>query len=231
MNGRNHNLHHFFGALGIAFSTLAVGVMVGCDAMDTDERVYSGGSVDLTVGEITASSGGDEGTTDAPETTDGEGGCTLTQGYWKNHSIYGKNKSQQTPWPISEDTQLCGESWYDILHTAPKGDAWYVVAHQFIAASLNAATGADVPPGVAEALSAAEGYLADCEISKAEKADALASKDVLDEYNNGDVGPGHCDDGPETTGGETGGDTTTGGDEECIVDCGDTDTTTGPIPQ
>ncbi len=222
MNGRNHNLHHFFCALGIAFSTLGVGATVACDAMgDTDERIA----------EVTASSGGEEETTTGASETAGEGGCTLTQGYWKNHNVYAKNKSQQTPWPISEDTELCGETWYDNLHVAPKGDAFYIVSHQWIAASLNVAAGAAVTPEVSAALVAAEGYLADCEISKAEKADALAAKDVLDAFNNGEVGPGHCGDGdvpgfdpvPETTGGETGGET----GEDCIVDCG---TTTEPLP-
>ena len=233
MNGRNHNFTHFFSALGIAFATLAVGATVGCDAMDgTDERVYSGGSVELTAAEITTVSGG-EGD------TNGGDGCTLTQGYWKNHSDLAENASQQKAWPVSEDTQLCEQSWYDILHTAGKGDAWYVVAHQYIAASLNVASGAAATAEVTAALSAAEGFLADCKISKDEKADAIASKDVLDAFNNGLIGPGHCDEvpeTPETTGGEetgsgetTGGETT--GDEtgtDCIVDC---DSTTGePLP-
>jgi hypothetical protein len=234
MNGRKHNFTHFFSALGIAFSTLAVGATVACDAMDgTDERVYSGGSVELSVGEVSSISGGDEGDTNGGE------GCTLTQGYWKNHSDYAENASQHKAWPISEDTQLCGQSWYDILHTAGKGDAWYVVAHQYIAASLNVASGAAVTAEVTAALAAAEGFLADCKISKAEKADAIASKDVLDAFNNGEIGPGHCDDTPtpettggETTGGDTGGDTT-GGETgtDCIVDCGTTTgSTTDPIP-
>ena len=189
--------------------------MMGCDAMgDVDGR-------SLDSAESSGSSAGDETAGD-----DGDG-CTLTQGYWKNHHAGGKNKSQQTPWPVSEDTELCGQTWLDILDTAPKGNPWIVVAHQWIAASLNVAAGAAVPPEVAAALADAEGFLADCKITKAEQAAALASKDVLDAFNNGDIGPGHCGDAPpveppaETTGDEP--DTTTGDEPG-------TTSTTDPIP-
>lgn len=198
--------------------------MMGCDGMgDVDGRSLDGA-------ESSSSSAGDETAGD-----DGDG-CTLTQGYWKNHHAGSKNKSQQSPWPVSEDTELCGQTWLDILDTAPKGNPWIVVAHQWIAASLNVAAGAAVPPEVAAALADAEGFLADCEITKAEKAAALASKDVLDAFNNGNIGPGHCGDGDlpgeppaETTGDEPG---TTTGDEPGTT--GDepstTSGTTDPIP-
>src|SRR5690242_8521526 len=62
------------------------------------------------------------------------GNCTLTPGYWKNHSKYATNSSQMRPWPISEDTLLCGMRWYDILWTPPEGEAWFILAHHWIAA-------------------------------------------------------------------------------------------------
>ena len=40
-----------------------------------------------------------------------------------------------------------------------------------------------------------EAMLADCEIDDSEREEALAHKDVLDFFNNGEIGPGHCDDG------------------------------------
>lgn len=197
MTARNHNLRTSLRTLGVAIAVGMAGV-AGCDAMgDADPRELA----------------------DAGEDDDAADGCTLTQGYWKNHQ----------PWPIA-DAGLCGASWDDILHTPPKGDAWYIVAHQWIAATLNVASGAAVTPEVQAALDAAEGYLADCEISKDEKADALAASELLDDYNNGAVGPGHCDDGPGETGddtgdGTTGDDATTGGDETTGT------TATWPIPQ
>lgn len=75
-------------------------------------------------------------------------GCTYTQGYWKNHSKYSKTKKEFWPKPIgqltdSEDSLLCGLSLFKILTTTPKtGNAWYILAHQYIAAKLNQFNGA-----------------------------------------------------------------------------------------
>ncbi len=242
MTARNHNHNHSSLALSIAVVLGAAG-LAACDGFgDADGRSLEGASSPLTLGESgDEGSSGDiettgEGTTGEVGTTgDGEG-CTLTQGYWKNHTAGSKNKSQQKPWPISEDTELCGMTWLEILKTAPKGDAWFIVAHQWIAASLNVAAGAVPPADVAAALTAAEGYLFDCEITDNEHDLALDSKDVLDAFNNGEIGPGHCGDDPGDTGADTGEDTTTtGGDEtggdttgepECVIDCPEPD----PLP-
>lgn len=164
----------------------------------------------------------------------GADGCTLTQGYWKNHHAGAKNPAQQSPWPLPEEAQLCDQTWLDILTTPPKGDAWYVVAHQWIAASLNVAAGAVPPPDVAAALAQVEDMLADCAIDGGEHDAALAASEMLDNFNNGDVGPGHCGD-DDTPGGDTTGDTTTG-DGPCGPDgegceTGDSFTTDLPIPQ
>src|SRR5262249_23701270 len=58
-----------------------------------------------------------------------QSGCTYTQGYWKNHNAYQNNRSQRLPWPISENTMLCGKTWLAILGMTPRGDAWYILAH------------------------------------------------------------------------------------------------------
>lgn len=161
------------------------------------------------------SSEDDGGYTSGGADTFGDDGCTLTQGYWKNHSEYGKNPSQREPWPVDEDTALCGSTWFEILLKAPKGDAWVILAHQWIAASLNVAAGAEAPPDVAAALAEAGGYLADCSVSADERDAALAASELLDAFNNGEVGPGHCGDGGgETGGGDTADDETSAGDSE-----------------
>jgi hypothetical protein len=185
--------------IAIAMSTIAI---LGCDALgDADPRDGAG----------VAALPGDSDATDTD--TDGAGGCTLTQGYWKNHQ----------PWPLV-DPGLCGQSWDDILHTPPKGDAWYILAHQWIAASLNVAAGAAVTPEVQAALDVAAGYLEDCSIDAGEKADALAYSGLLDDYNNGAIGPGHCGDGDS---GDDGGDTTAGDDTGDATDGDDTGDDTG----
>lgn len=220
------NRHHAFALLGLSLA-LAAGPLA-CDAQDdaTRGRSISGADDSGSSDDTGGSSGAADSRGDDPGTT-GDPGCTLTQGYWKNHSANAKNPAQQSPWPVSEATELCGQTWLEVLATPPKGDAWYILAHQWIAASLNVASGAAPPPEVADALAEAELFLQDCAISKAEHAVALADAQLLDAFNNGEIGPGHCEDGPGdggTTCGDTHGDTSDSGD--------DTGTTTAdwPIP-
>ncbi len=124
------------------------------------------------------------------------GHCTFTQGYWKNHNKYATNTMQSQPWPISEETTLCGISWYSILQIQPQGNAWYNLAHQWIAATLNEANGSSVPENVQSAMAQSEALLtANCG-SFSQSLSPLASTltDLLDQYNSGIVGPGHCSD-------------------------------------
>jgi hypothetical protein len=125
-----------------------------------------------------------------------EYGCTLTQGYWKTHNIYAAQSKKQVDWPaMHPDDQLCGMTLLDILDTPPQGDAWFILAHQYIAASLNVASGASTTDQVDQALADAEAFLtANCAgIPAADAPDALNDAGILDAYNNGDIGPGHCD--------------------------------------
>uniref|UniRef100_A0A832I824 Uncharacterized protein n=1 Tax=Eiseniibacteriota bacterium TaxID=2212470 RepID=A0A832I824_UNCEI len=117
--------------------------------------------------------------------------CTYTIGYWKNHP---------QAWPVS--SLVLGDVAYDkeqllaILRTAVKGNGLVSLAHQLIAARLNIANGA--APGAVDATIAAAdaqigalvvpsvgtGYLAPSSTS--------AKTQVLDDFNNGLIGPGHC---------------------------------------
>jgi len=118
-------------------------------------------------------------------------GCTYTLGYWKTHPA---------SWPA--DRIQIGGSWYSkqqalsILRTEPRGDATYILAHQLIAAKLNVLKGAD-GSAVAATIAAADAWLADNKIgSDPRKSRAQAGIDLastLDGYNNGVIGPGHCD--------------------------------------
>lgn len=128
-----------------------------------------------------------------------EDGCTLTQGYWKNHhegaGQDGSNRDRA--WPIDEDTELCGRTWLHTLDVSPRGDAFFILAHQYIAASLNVAAGAAAPVEVSAALDEAEGLMEDCAIAEGERARAVELAGLLDDFNNGRVGPGHCGEGEE----------------------------------
>jgi len=129
-------------------------------------------------------------------------GCTLTQGYWKTHFQKGpapyddawKNVSvleENTPFYLS------GKTWYQVFWTAPAGNPYYNLAHQYMAAKLNILNGAATTPAVTAAINNAETFfwtkLPSAKLSKTERANILMWAATLDQYNNGYIGPGHCD--------------------------------------
>jgi hypothetical protein len=130
-------------------------------------------------------------------------GCSLTPGYWKTHSAKGPAPADDT-WemlPDAEDTIffLSGMSWHHVLWTAPKGNAYYILAHAYIAAVLNDLNGADVS-SIQSELDAAkalfETYTPD-QIAALKggnplRQQLLALAATLDSFNNGLIGPGHC---------------------------------------
>ncbi len=135
-------------------------------------------------------------------------GCTLTQGYWKTHADPDNTKKYDDTWDDlggSDAIFLWGLSYIDILNTAPKGDAWYILAHQYIAAILNEAAGAntvtptDITDELADALALLTAWAPGTLGPKATGAAADARDDAielagdLDDWNNGVTGPGHCD--------------------------------------
>ncbi|BBL81299.1 hypothetical protein [Thermus thermophilus] len=127
-----------------------------------------------------------------------EGACTLTQGYWKTHSRYGPAPYDATWAGIGEDTPfyLSGQSHHEVLWTPPAGgNAYYILAHQFIAAQLNVLNGASTTPAVDAALAWAEGFFQTHTPTSFGKTLARQAKDhaaTLDAYNNGLAGPVHC---------------------------------------
>jgi hypothetical protein len=125
---------------------------------------------------------------------DGGGGCTLTQGYWKNHNELATKASQMIDWPAPMDelAQLCGKGLLDILKMPTKGDAWLILAHQYIAASLNVASGASVT-AISSTIADARDVLMNGCGGIADRQHAIELSYQLDSYNNGLIGPGHCD--------------------------------------
>jgi hypothetical protein len=125
-------------------------------------------------------------------------GCTLTQGYWKNHP---------SAWPVT--TLVVGGVTYgqaellDLFATAPAGDASLILAHQLVAAMLNRASGAGATPGVLQAIDDANAWMATHQdgdgrlpfgVPSSSPAGGVATSlsDQLDAYNNGNGGPAHC---------------------------------------
>jgi hypothetical protein len=129
-------------------------------------------------------------------------GCTLTQGYWKTHSKYGPAPYDDT-WGLlaGGDAEFLdtGLTYYEVLWTVPKGgNAYFILAHQYIAAELNVLNGASIPDDVLAAWNQAGGLLVeyqdDMSIPKkgGDRALAIVLYELLDDYNNGLIGPGHC---------------------------------------
>ncbi|WP_437830998.1 hypothetical protein [Sorangium sp. So ce1153] len=175
----------------------------------------------------------------SPPTSDGDG-CTLTQGYWKNH---------EESWPVSSLTiggvEYSQAELLELFRTPPKGDASLILGHQLIAALLNTASGAS-DGALGGALADAEAWMAankDADgrlpygVKRGSAADSAVSlSGSLADFNEGGIGPGHCDDGPGsgsggTGDGGTGGSTSTGGSDGgeggCSHDGGTDSSSTG----
>jgi cysteine-rich repeat protein len=123
------------------------------------------------------------------------GDCTLTQGFWKNH---------EEAWPVT--TLSLGSVSYstaqllDVLRTPVRGNGLVSLAHQLIAAKLNVAAGADATT-INASISDADAMIGAL-VSPSVGSDRLDTTDTsslvgaLDDFNNGNTGPGHCDDNP-----------------------------------
>lgn len=131
-----------------------------------------------------------------------DGGCTLTPGYWQTHSKYGPAPYDNTWEQVGEDTPffLSGKSYYQTLRTSPAGNAYYILSFHYIAAKLNQLNGADFSSAQAafdEATVLFQTYTP-AQIAALKGSNALRQKfislaGILGSYNEGYIGPGHCD--------------------------------------
>lgn len=135
-------------------------------------------------------------------TVDCGGGCTLTPGYWKTHSMYGPapydDNWAQLPDGANTSFFVSGQSYYQVLWTPPSGgNAYYILAHAYIAAKLNILNDASSTQAVNAAMAWAETffntYTPLLKLSKTVRDQAISYAGILDSYNNGYIGPGHCD--------------------------------------
>lgn len=136
----------------------------------------------------------------APPSPPVAGGCTLTQGYWGTHSKYGPARYDATWAKLGEDQPfyLSGLTNYQVLQTATKGNAYFILAHQFLAAKLNMLAGAPAPAGVN--LAAIDTFfktytpaqIAAMKGSNAVRQQAISWSAILDSYNNGLLNAAHC---------------------------------------
>lgn len=134
------------------------------------------------------------------------GGCTLTQGYWKTHSNHGPAPFDDA-WnlllPSGADSSFfsSGKTWYQVLWTPPTGgNAYYILADQYIATRLNKLNGASVPANVQTAFNSATTlfntytptYIGSLKGNNALRTQLVNLAGILGNYNEGLIGPGHC---------------------------------------
>jgi hypothetical protein len=88
-----------------------------------------------------------------------------------------------------------------VLWTPPQGNAYYILAHAYIAAELNFLNGADFTDAQAAFDAATDlfetytpEYVAGLKgpAGNALRAQFIELAEILDDYNNGLIGPGHC---------------------------------------
>jgi hypothetical protein len=146
-------------------------------------------------------------------------GCTLTLGYWKTHndSFKGGAPSDEnwnnlaakeqtgffTTWspsyPVAGPNSSTSFTWFNVFWTAPKGNAYYQLSQQYMAAKLNYLNNAGQVPAVTSAIAAAEAFFSGAGNTPAAwssgsttKAQLLGWAATLGSYNEGTIGPGHC---------------------------------------
>lgn len=133
------------------------------------------------------------------------GGCSLTQGYWKTHSIYGPASKPDAVWNLlpgglGPNTVFysSGMTWITLFRTPPKGGNVYIqLAHQFMAARLNVLNGASTTTAVDAALLGATNFFSSgatpsTTLTNAQKTTLKGYASTLGSYNEGAIGPGHC---------------------------------------
>jgi len=141
-------------------------------------------------------------------------GCTLTQGYWKTHAnVPGKpqfGKKRDDHWDmvgaLGENTMFfsSGQTWISVFWTPPKGNAYYNLAHQYMAAKLNGYAEASAPDEVDDAIAQAELWFTAAASQspssgfwKSNKQAVMQVAGTLASYNEGELGPGHCSEAPQ----------------------------------
>jgi hypothetical protein len=135
------------------------------------------------------------------------GGCTLTIGYWKTHAGFtGRNADRVTPYlpkllgSGGGKTVVVTTASQALALLSMSGDASNGVNKlyaQELAAKLNVAHGAS-PATVASTLTVSDAFLVLynsgdwSSLNKTQKNNVNQWMTTLDSYNNGLIGPGHC---------------------------------------
>jgi hypothetical protein len=134
------------------------------------------------------------------------GGAPADDGWFLIGDVDGDGNSEGE----LEDFFDTGMTWFDVFWTSPAGRPYYQLAHQWMAAYLNwkqiEDLGGTIPTAVSTALTNGAALLDEYDGSEAGKDPDLKGKNaksiraqfvsiagVLADFNEGDIGPGHCD--------------------------------------
>jgi hypothetical protein len=130
--------------------------------------------------------------------------CTRTANYWLTHTKFGPG-ARDAAWnsiqPSGEKSPFfsSGKTYLEALVMLPTGrNAYYVLAHTYVAARLNVAAGAMAPASVSTALASATSILQSKTpaqvgaFSSSQRAQVIELARTLDRFSNGDTGPGPC---------------------------------------
>lgn len=127
-------------------------------------------------------------------------GCTVTAVYWRDHGPL-PTRENEYEWGVLSLT--LGAVTYSnlelqaILETPADGNGLIALAHQLIAAKLNVANGTD-DADVASAVAAADKVIGDLVVPPGGSGYLAPGAtwgitETLTGYNEGAIGPGHCD--------------------------------------
>ncbi len=133
-------------------------------------------------------------------------GCTLTPGYWMTHSHAGGAPYDET-WDLLANGEntiffMSGKSYIEVLSTSPGGNAYFILTFAYIATELNFLNNAGSTPEVDAAFDAATlllqtytpAQIAALRGNHPIRKQFVNIAKILDDYNNGLTGPGHCGD-------------------------------------
>ena len=120
--------------------------------------------------------------------------CTLPKSYFI------QNPEEWSAIDAEETFFLCGHNYFDALANGVDGSGYYILSEHYITAMLNVCRGASTSREVMTAMSMAEdlfNYYSPVRINQLAEGDPLRKMFlnvavVLDDYNNGRMGPGMC---------------------------------------
>jgi hypothetical protein len=128
--------------------------------------------------------------------------CRFTQGYWQNRA-QNANDMTSAVWLALRDQSfyVSGLTYGQVLLVSPRGNAYWILAHQLVAAEANFYNNANASGEVAIALAGAQellSLLTPAQVSALPKSDPVRAEliglaDTLDDWNNGVIGSGLCD--------------------------------------